>query len=69
MVKTNKYKVSSLIISKFSSSLCVMFEFIFCLLEKCFFLGENEKEEKRKYFITEEEEIYIREQYKKLVVL
>ena len=51
----------------------MMFEFIFCLLEKCFFLGENEneneKEEKRKYFITEEEEIYIREQYKKLVVL
>lgn len=36
-----------------------MFEFMFCLLEKCFFLGFNE--EKRKYFITEEEEIYIRE--------
>ena len=34
-----------------------MFDYIFCLLEKCFFLGFTE----RNRIITEEEEIYIRE--------
>ena len=34
-----------------------MFDYIFCLLEKCFFLGFIEEED----LITEEEEIYIRE--------
>ena len=34
-----------------------MFEFMFCVLEKCFFLGFDKNEK----FITEEEEIYIRE--------
>ena len=36
-----------------------MLDFMFCLLEKCFFLGFVL--EKRKRIITEEEEIYIRE--------
>jgi len=34
-----------------------MFDYIFCLLEKCFFLGFIDLDR----IITEEEEIYIRE--------
>ena len=36
-----------------------MIEFMFCLLEKCFFLGLVDMKIKKR--ISEEEEIYIRE--------
>jgi hypothetical protein len=38
-----------------------MFDYIFCLLEKCFFLGFIDVDKIINRIITEEEEIYIRE--------
>ena len=38
-----------------------MTDCMFCILEKCFFLGLDQIFETNQNFITEEEEIYMRE--------